>query len=144
MKLWPRSETELPRAVDLDDPKVWPPIVPAVRPPSEFAPRRQRMADIDHAVRQITTFGALPTKEIDDLIAVANEELAALEADAQRIRNAYVEVTDKLRAQIERQRKVQRFASEAMANMAQQCAALDQPELPFDPQPAVQEDEVAS
>lgn len=126
-----RRRDGLPPAVNLDDPSEWPPAVPA-RSPEEFAPKRQQLEDVDRAVRVITSFGALPTKELDDLLAVAKDELADLEAAAQRVRDAYVEVTDRLTRQIERQRKVNKFASDALRMLGSQCAALDQPELPLD------------
>jgi hypothetical protein len=101
--------------------------------PAEFAPKRQQEADIDRAVRAITAFSALPTKEIDDTIFQLEEELADIKADAQRVRNAYVEVTDRLMKYIERQKAVNKIAVTAFAAMREQCAALDQPELPLEP-----------
>lgn len=99
---------------------------------AEYAPKRQS-EDIDRAVRTITTFGALPTKEIDDTIFQLKEELADIEADAQRVRNAYVEVTDRLLRHMERQRAVHQIARTAFAAMRDGCTALDQPELPLQP-----------
>ena len=106
---------------------------------ADYAPRRQS-DDIDRAVRVITSFSALPTKEIDDTIFQLEEELSAIKADAQRVRNAYVEVTDRLMRYIERQKAVNKIAVTAFAAMRDQCAALDQPELPLE-QPKAEPDE---
>ena len=105
---------------------------------ADYAPRRQA-EDIDRAVRMITSFSALPTKEIDDTIFQLEEELTEIKADAQRVRNAYVEVTDRLMRYIERQKAVNKIAVTAFAAMRDQCAALDQPELPFAETPQVEE-----
>lgn len=97
---------------------------------ADYAPKRQPAEDIDRAVRVITSFSALPTKEIDDTIFQLEEELTEIKADAQRVRNAYVEVTDRLMKYIERQKAVNKIARTAFAAMREQCTALDQPELP--------------
>lgn len=128
-----RIEPSLPVPVDLDG------LEQHLRDVSEvqseltrYAPKRQPQAeDIDRAVRTITTFGALPTKEIDDTVLALKEELAEIEADAQRVRNAYVEVTDRLLRHMERQKAVHQIARTAFTAMREQCSALDQPELPF-------------
>jgi hypothetical protein len=99
---------------------------------AQYAPRRQ-LAEIDQAVAVITTFGELPTKEMDDAILALKEELAVIEDEAQQVRNAYVEVTDRLRRHIEKQKAVHKIARAAFTAMSDQCAALEQPELPFAP-----------
>src|SRR5262245_20655126 len=133
-KFWGNGAAEPERvAVNFDDLEQHLRQVPA--PVEEYAPPAVRVPnperEMEIAVRKITSFAALPTMELDDLIAIAGDELADLKASAQRVRDAYVEVTDKLRTQIERQRKVQRLAAQAMAQLSEQCARLDQPELPF-------------
>lgn len=125
----------LPPAVNLDDPREWPQVAaPGVEHPvQEYAPRRSQSDVFDIAVTTITTFAALPTKEIDDTILALKDELAEIEADAQRVRNAYVEVTDRLLRHMERQKAVHKIARTAFAAMRDQCGALDQPELPLEP-----------
>lgn len=99
---------------------------------ADYAPKRQHLSDIDHAVEAVKSFSALPTKQIDDAIDGLKEELTKLEIMAQNLRNAYVEASSRLLRYIERQKAVHAITATAFGAMRQQCAALDQPELPFE------------
>lgn len=139
MKVWPQRKAEhsLPRGVSLDELEKEVRAVPTEV--AQYAPRRQ-VVDVDHAVAVITAFGDLPTREMDDTIFALEEELGVIKDEAQRVRNAYVEVTDRLRRHIEKQKAVHKIAKAAFAAMATQCAALEQPELPFSPSAAPAEE----
>lgn len=125
-----RREPSLPVAIDLDGLEQH---LRQGQQIADYAPKRNQVEDIDRAVRTIATFAALPTKEIDDTVQALEEELADIKADAQRVRNAYVEVTDRLLKHMERQKAVHQIARTAFAAMRDQCTALDQPELPLEP-----------
>ena len=104
------------------------PQLPVPKDLDDFAPKRPAQ-DIERAVRTIASFGELPTQSIDDVLLVAEEELARIKALAQKVRDAYVQVTDDLMAQIEHQRAIQKLAAEAFEELAQKSMAV-RPELP--------------
>ena len=135
-----RIEPNLPVSVDLDGLEQHLRQGQQEQQLADYVGKRRQSEDIDRAVRVITSFSALPTKDIDDTIFQLEEELSAIKADAQRVRNAYVEVTDRLMRYIERQKAVNKIAVTAFAAMRDQCAALDQPELPLE-QPKAEPDE---
>ena len=73
--------------------------------PSEvvaYAPPSQRPDAIDRTIEQVHMFGDLPTKELDDIILAAENEIAALKADAQAIRDMYVKHTERVVNDVQR------------------------------------------
>jgi hypothetical protein len=77
------------------------------------------------AVRHIATFGEMPTKEIDEIIAAAKAEVAELERTAQLVRNMYVKCTDRITADVKRLREGVRLGMETMNTLREQCLKLN-------------------
>lgn len=84
--------------------------------------RASEPQNIERAVRQIETFAALPTQELDDLIAAREADLARLKALGQKVRDAYVQCADDLKAELERAQAVNSFTEEAFRSLADKCA----------------------
>lgn len=95
-----------------------------------FAPPAIRNANReDVAIDQIKSFGALPTKELDEIVAAAKAEIAHLENDAQAIRDMYMKHTRRVEADIKRLQEGVKLSMETMRLLREQCAKLDEPEL---------------
>ena len=77
---------------------------------------------------QIRTFGELPTRELDDIIAAAEAEIALLKKDAQAIRDMYVKHTNRIADDIRRLQEGVRLSMETMKQLRDQCTALDEPQ----------------
>lgn len=95
--------------------------------PDAYAPPDLRE---DPTLQQIKSFGELPTKEIDEIIATAESELATLKRDAQAVRDMYVKHTTRIASDIKRLQEGVKLSMETMKNLRQQCAALDSPHQP--------------
>jgi hypothetical protein len=95
-----------------------------------FAPPAIRNAHQEEvAINQIKSFGALPTKELDEIVAAAKAEIAHLEADAQAIRDMYMKHTKRVEADIKRLQEGVKLSMETMRLLREQCAKLDEPEV---------------
>jgi hypothetical protein len=82
----------------------------------------------DDTVKEIRTFGALPTTELDEIVSAAKAEIASLEADAQAVRDLYVKHTERIAAGIKRLREGVRLSMDTMKQLREQCEALDKEE----------------
>ena len=69
-------------------------------------------------VHQIRTFGELPMRELDDIIAAAEAEIALLKKDAQAIRDMYVKHTNRIADDIRRLDEGVRLSMETMKQLA--------------------------
>lgn len=87
-----------------------------------YAPPSQRP---DMVVEQVLRFGDLPTKELDDIIAAAEGEIAALKVDAQVIRDAYVKHTTRVVEDVKRLQSEIKLSMDLMHALRQQCNLLD-------------------
>lgn len=101
------------------------------RTPLEYAPPHVRdlygnvPAAAEPAIDQVERFGALPTKEIDEIVAAAEAEIANLKRDAQAVRDLYVKHTSRIAADIKRLREGVSLSMEMMGKLREQCIALD-------------------
>ncbi len=98
-----------------------------------YAPPEVRNAvpNEEPVVRHITKFAELPTKEIDEVVKAAKEEIEALEAYAQKVRDLYVTATDRINSDIKRLREGVRLSMETMQQLRDHCSALnEEPKLP--------------
>lgn len=92
-----------------------------------YAPPKFR-EDQQLLVKQIETFGQLPTKELDEIVTAAENQLARLKDEAQVIRDMYVKHTTRVAADIKRLQEGIKLSLETMKNLREQCAQLDGPE----------------
>jgi hypothetical protein len=83
--------------------------------------------DQEAAITQVKTFGELPTRELDAIIAAAKGEIAALELDCQAIRDMYIKHTTRVAGDIKRLQDGVKAAMETMRVLREQCAQLDEP-----------------
>src|SRR5262245_10797886 len=73
-----------------------------------YAPPAVREAREDReekVLAQVQKFGDLPTQELDNIVTAAEQELAALKADAQAVRDLYQKHTTRIRADLLRLRE---------------------------------------
>lgn len=90
-------------------------------------PRHRTENKVEQTIKTVDEFKALPTAEIDDVINAAKQELAALEKDAQEIRDDYIRKTDELKRNIKRIMAGCVLAHETMNELRKQVSALDNP-----------------
>lgn len=97
------------------------------RGPDEYAPPalRDRMAE-NVAVQQVTSFGALPTRELDELVSAAEDEIVALKREAQVVRDLYVKHTSRIAADIKRLQEGVKLSMRTMEKLREQCSQLDE------------------
>lgn len=98
--------------------------------PEEYAPRslRNQLGQQSNLpVTQIMSFGELPTKELDEIVAAAEAEIARLKADAQAVRDLYTKHTSRIAADIKRLQEGVRLSMKTMEALRAQCIQLDQP-----------------
>lgn len=100
-----------------------------------YAPKERQEKLVQMVVRTVETFGALPTTEIDEVLRAAESEIAALKAEAQEIRDTYVNRTQVLVADIKRMTEGCALARKTLDTLRTQVQALDaappaQPVLP--------------
>jgi hypothetical protein len=123
-------EGDIGRLAKMPLPPGEPPVIR--RGPEEFAPKRREEshevseADVERAVRTIESFTALPTTEVDKLIAEAEEELSAIKIEAQDIRDEYVSRIDALSNRTLRLKSVVRFSGETLSSLRRQIETLDE------------------
>jgi hypothetical protein len=111
---------ELAQQIDKPEPIDYAP--PAIRNPGG-------VPGDEPAVRQIATFGELPTKEIDEIIAAAEAEVEELKRTAQLVRSMYVRCTDRITADVKRLREGVRLSMETMQALREQCLQLNVDEI---------------
>ena len=87
-----------------------------------YAPPKHRP---DAIVEQVLQFGDLPTKELDDIIAAAENEIAALKADAQAIRDMYSKHTQRVVADVKHLQSEVKLSMNLMKELRKQCGLLD-------------------
>lgn len=87
-----------------------------------FAPPAHRQ---DAIVEQVVKFGDLPTKELDDIIAAAENEIQALKSDAQAIRDMYSKHTERVVVDVKRLQGEVKLAMNLMAELRKHCGLLD-------------------
>ena len=99
----------------------------AKKPPEvvAYAPPSQRPDAIDRTIEQVHMFGDLPTKELDDIILAAENEIAALKADAQAIRDMYVKHTERVVNDVKRLQSEVKLSMQLMHELRTQCGLLD-------------------
>lgn len=98
---------------------------PPVRHYAPSPPPAREPGPVEPVVDQIQSFGGLPTKEIDDIVAAAEAELANLKRDAQAVRDLYVLHTQRIANDIKRLREGVKLSMELMNELREQCIALD-------------------
>jgi hypothetical protein len=84
-------------------------------------------APAEPVFEQIETFGALPTKELDDIIAAAEANLANLKRDAQAVRDLYAKHTARIIADVKRLHQGVNFSVDLMNELREKVLALDSP-----------------
>lgn len=92
--------------------------------PEAYAPPAVR-EDQQVLVSQVMKFGDLPTKELDEIIAAAEAEIASLKRDAQAVRDMYVKHTNRIAADIRRLQEGVKLSMDTMKTLREQCAKLD-------------------
>ena len=97
----------------------------AVVSPTQFAPPGMR--GLEEPVRQVKTFGELPTAEIDDMIASAEANIAELKNQAQQVRDIYVRYTNKIVEDINRLQQGVKLSMDALKTLGEQCQNLNIP-----------------
>jgi hypothetical protein len=97
------------------------------REPIDFAPPaiRNGVAGDEPAIHQITSFGELPTKEIDEIISAAEAEVEELKRTAQMVRNMYTKCTNRIAADVRRLREGVRLSMQTMETLREQCTKLN-------------------
>jgi hypothetical protein len=95
-------------------------------------------------IDKVESFGALPTKEIDEIVSAAEAEIANLKRDAQAVRDLYSRHTARIAADVKRLREGVRLSMEMMGQLREQCIALDQPAMPVARKLALKEDDTVA
>lgn len=103
-----------------------------------YAPPQIR--GLDQPTRTVKTFSELLTRELDDIVAAAEAEIAALKSEAQGVRDMYTTYTDGIAEDIKRLQEGVALSMKTMLSLREQCEALnakvpvaspDQKEIPF-------------
>ena len=76
-------------------------------------------------IDQVETFGALRTKELDEIVAGADAEITQLKKDAQAVRDMFVKHTNRIADDIGKLREGVRLSMEMMGKLREQCLAID-------------------
>lgn len=96
------------------------------RPPEEgpdnYAPPAIREESV---FDQIKSFGELPTRELDEIVSAAEDEIAALKREAQDLRDMYVRNSVRIASGIRRLQKGVKLSMETMHTLRTQCSNLD-------------------
>ena len=95
--------------------------------PDVYAPPAHRDDVVVAVTKQITSFGALPTKEIDVIIEAAEAEVALLKTEAQKVRDRYIQDIEQLRANTARFLRGVKLSMDTMQTLREQCEQLDGP-----------------
>lgn len=118
---------KLEKDLRIVDPPLGHPLMNAQPPemqPARFNPPPRPTAEVLHVVK---TFGELPTKEIDDLIEAAENEIAELKREAQGVRNLYTEYTTRITEDIKRLQLGVAASLKTMQELREHCAKLNEP-----------------
>ena len=108
----------LANKIDRDYPK-------SANGPLAYAPPVTRNKQEEPVADQVKSFGELPTRELDEIVASAEAEIAALKADAQSIRDMYVKHTMRVAQDIERLREGIKLSMTTLHTLRTQVGALD-------------------
>jgi len=93
--------------------------------PLAYAPPAVRDRQEEPVADQVKSFGELPTTELDEIVAAAEAEVAALKADAQTIRDLYVKHTSRVARDIDRLREGIKISMTTLQTLREQVVALD-------------------
>jgi hypothetical protein len=97
--------------------------------PSDYGPPEVRA---DTTFKQVLSFGELPTREIDDLLARLKAEMAEFESDAQAVRDLYQKHTSRIVAGMQRLQDEVRLSMDTMKTLRDQLnKPTDLPALPL-------------
>lgn len=88
-----------------------------------YAPPAQRA--LEEPVKQVQTFGELPTKEIDEMVKAAEDQIAELKAQGQQVRDLYVRYTERLVEDLNRLQEGVKLSMEALKALKEQCQSLN-------------------
>lgn len=91
----------------------------------DYAPPAIRNRQEVTVVDQIKSFGELPTRELDEIVAAAKAEIATLEVDAQEVRDMYVKHTTRITQDIERLRDGIKMSMETLKSLREKIVAMD-------------------
>lgn len=95
--------------------------------PLEYAPLAVRERELEMLpIKQVLTFGELPTKELDDIVAAVEAELAALKKEAQVVRDLYVKHTTRIADDMKRLQEGVRLSMETIKTLHNQCIKLNE------------------
>jgi aspartate ammonia-lyase len=99
--------------------------------PIDYAPPaiRNGVLGDEQALRQIASFGELPTKEIDEIMSAAVAEIEELKRTCQLVRNLYVKAVDQVTADAKRLREGVRLSMKTLETLREQCLALNVNEI---------------
>lgn len=98
-----------------------------------YAPPQIR--GLEQPARTVKTFSELLTRELDDIVAAAEAEIAALKSEAQGVRDMYTTYTDGIAEDIKRLQEGVALSMKTMLSLREQCAALNAtPKAPIEAQ----------
>lgn len=98
-----------------------------------FAPPQIR--GLDQPARTVKTFAELLTRELDDIVAAAEAQIADLKREAQGVRDMYTTYTDGIAEDIKRLQEGVALSMKTMLSLREQCAALNAtPKAPIEAQ----------
>lgn len=89
--------------------------------PTNYAPLANRKA-METPMKQVLTFGDLPTKEIDDLISRTKQNIAQLEQDAQAVRDIYVKHTTRIVEELKALDERVQLSMSTLRSLKEQCS----------------------
>lgn len=89
--------------------------------PSNYAPLAKRQA-MEAPMKQVLTFGDLPTKEIDELISRTKQNIAQLEQDAQAVRDIYVKHTTRIIEEMKALDERVQLSMATLRDLKEQCS----------------------
>lgn len=94
--------------------------------PRDYAPPAVRqVGPTEKVIDTVQSFGSMPTKEIDDVITAAEQELARLKHAAAEVQRDYLRRTTQLVADLNRMREGVRLSMETMKALREQCHQLN-------------------
>lgn len=99
--------------------------------------RRNAVPHEEPTIKQVAQFAELPTKEIDEIITAAKQEIEELERNAQKVRDLYMRATDRITADIRRLREGVRLSMGTLQQLRDHCTQLN-----VEPMPGAQAEKV--
>lgn len=93
----------------------------------DYAPPAVRQQQLESSVVQVKSFGELPTKEIDEMIAKAKADIAKLEEKGQAVRDVYVKHTGQIMEAIKTLQETVQLGMKTLDQLNEQCTALANP-----------------